>query len=117
MCFETLLMISDSLVFHFDTNLRFMMCFEKNQKDSGRKTMQSPLIISQWTFVQICCGDLIDDKSDVAYGPLPIEAKGLICIFSVCFHLFRKDSKLSGLGGGSSLWAPVAACGGKVVPL
>ena len=116
-----LLMVFDSLVLHFDTQLGFLLCFEAAKKTRNAKPFNV----------------VVEFRLDLLWGPdwwqkrchaSPLEARGvhiggqgcpgkLFSLTFIGFHWFQEDLKPPGARRLAGLWRPVAASGGFVLPL
>ena len=122
--FAILLMVSDSLVLHFDTNLSFLPCFKAAKKTRNAKPCNMVVELR----IDLLRGPNLWQKrchtSPIALSSLPVGARGVqgSCFhwFSLVFMYFRRIWGHPGPEGWAAcggLWQPVAGCGPEVLPL
>ena len=118
--FAILLMVSGSLVMHFDTNLSFLPCFKADKNTCNAK----PFNMGVKFCIDLLRGPDLWQKrchaSPIAQSSLPLGAWG---IQASCFHWLSLVFWFSLISGGfEAIWGqkvgqPVAACGGLLGPL
>ena len=119
--FAILLMVSGSLVLHFDTDLSFLLCFKAVKKTRNAKPFN---MVVEFCIDLLRGPDLWQKRchaSPIAQSSLPLGAWGIqaSCFhwFSLVFIDFRRIWGYLGPEGWpacGALWRPVAPCGSEM---